>query len=109
MILILVVQTRDLQSGGIHGIYNNLHFDTSGKEKFENTQNHYLENTFGFKDKTTWFDSDFVGKKTVLKDTVLSEPQTLRTFKQRQTLNRVLKTRDIKLDGPKSEIIRLLN
>ena len=63
MILILVVQTRDLQSGGIHGIYNNLHFDTSGKEKFENTQNHYLENTFGFKHKTTWFDSDFVAKK----------------------------------------------
>ena len=59
IILILVVQTRDLQSGGIHGIYNNLHFDTSGKEKFKNTQNHYLENTFGFKDKKTWFDSDF--------------------------------------------------
>ena len=55
MILILVVQTRDLQSGGIHGIYNNLHFDTSGKEKFENTQNHYLENTFGFKDKIGLF------------------------------------------------------
>ena len=46
-----MVQTRDLQSGGIHGIYNNLHFDTSGKEKFKNIQNHYLANTFGFKDR----------------------------------------------------------
>ena len=74
MILILVVQTRDLQSGGIHGIYNNLHFDTSGKEKFKNTQNHYLENTVGFKDKTSWFDSYiFAKKKSVLNYTVLCE------------------------------------